>query len=178
MIIFDTETTGLTVPDIPEALDRQPKIIEFAAIKVNNSLQEVDRLDFLCNPQEKLTPTIVKVTGINDSMLLEKMPFKYHYQQVHDFFQGEDEMIAHNVMFDYHVMKAEMERLGKYDEFPWPEKKTCTVEQTFHFFNKRLSLANLHLHLFGEKHKEAHRAMADVEATVRCVVELKEMGVI
>jgi hypothetical protein len=50
------------------------------------------------------------------------------------------------------------------------------VECTEHFYGYRLSLTNLHKHLFNEGFPEAHRARNDVEALCRCVVKLIEMG--
>jgi len=43
-IIFDTETTGLPVNSIID-IKKQPEIIEFAAIKIDDeTLDEIDRL--------------------------------------------------------------------------------------------------------------------------------------
>jgi hypothetical protein len=42
----------------------------------------------------------------------------------------------------------------------------------------RLTLSNLHEHLFGEKFKDAHRARSDVMALVRVARELRRRGLI
>ena len=57
MIVFDLETTGLPKAEGSD-LDMQPRIIEFGAIKVDDNLEEVDRLEFFCNPGHELDPQI------------------------------------------------------------------------------------------------------------------------
>jgi hypothetical protein len=74
------------------------------------------------------------------------------------------------------MVDIEFERLGR--KAPWPPRKVCTVEATVHLLGYRLSLQNLHKHLFGENFDEAHRAKVDVEALVRCCVELRKREVI
>jgi len=37
-------------------------------------------------------------------------------------------------------------------------------------------LQELHNHLFGESFEEAHNAMADIEATKKCFIELVKLG--
>ena len=69
MIVFDTETTGLPAADAAP-LAKQPHIIEFAAIKLDeDTLEEVSRLEFLSKPPIDLPPIITKITGITDADL-------------------------------------------------------------------------------------------------------------
>ena len=42
MIVFDTETTGLPLPETAP-LESQPRIIEFAGIKLDHDIKEIDR---------------------------------------------------------------------------------------------------------------------------------------
>jgi DNA polymerase III epsilon subunit-like protein len=164
-IVFDTETTGLPNPD-GSPLDKQPKIIEFAAIKLDDQLQELERLTFMANPMCILDDFITKLTGLRNSDLDDKPSFSYYYPQLCDFFLGCDTLIAHNLMFDHSLLQW---------AFPWPHKQICTVEKSLHLHGYRLKLALLHKELLGEDFVNgAHRAMADVEALVRCVRKLRE----
>lgn len=172
MIIFDTETTGLLKASIVD-LDKQPKIIEFAAIKLDDkTLEEVDRIEFLVHPQETLPKEIIKITGLTDEKLKDAKTFEHHYEKLTDFFLGERILIAHNVSFDMGMLKNDLARIGRLTQFPYPPRQICTVVQTFQIKGYRLNLSKLHIHLFGEDFKEAHRAMHDVEALTKCVKEL------
>lgn len=178
MIIFDTETTGLNEVDAIN-LAKQPHIIEFAAIKLDDeTLEEKGRLEFLCNPGFKLPDIIVKITHITDAMLADKPPFSNYYQDLVDFFLGERKLIGHNVMFDVNLLTHELRRLDRLRNFPWPPEHICTVEKTQHIKGYRLKLADLHTMATGEGFKDAHRAMADTEGLVRVVRWLRKQNII
>ena len=169
MIIFDTETTGLLKPKIAP-LDMQPKIIEFAAVKIKDkSFNIEDQIEFLVNPGEKLDPKITKLTGITDDDLKGKLYFKDHYAKIKRFFKDEKVIIAHNVMFDINVLKYELERIGKLDDFPMPERRLCTVNKSMYLRGKRLKLGHLYSILTGKQIEGAHRAINDVYALTKCV---------
>lgn len=178
MIIWDTETTGLVKPStVP--LSEQPKIIEFAGIKVDNkTLKEVARLEFLVNPEQILDPIITKITRITDAMLEKEEPFIAHYEELADFYVGETHMAAHNLGFDRDMLTFDLTRIDKLRNFPWPMRHICTVEASYPIRNHRLKLSMLHEIVKGAQHKEAHRAMADVEALTECVRWLKKKGYI
>lgn len=168
MIIFDTETTGLVQPEAMP-LSKQPQIIEFAAIKIDDiTLEEKGRLEFLCNPGKPLTPEIVKITKITDAMLKGKKGFDCHAQQLIEFMFGERTIIAHNVAFDMSMLRLEARRLDLLSKTPWPPNQVCTVEASMPLKGFRLNLTKLHLHCMGKDFPQAHRAMADVEALVNC----------
>jgi DNA polymerase III epsilon subunit-like protein len=174
MIVFDTETTGLPKP-ISVPLADQPQIIEFAAIKLNDkTLKELDRLEFLVNPGLPLPAEIVKITRLTDDDLRDKPFFPSYYQRLVDFFFAERFMVAHNLAFDRNLLSYELMRMDKLIQFPWPPRHICTVEQSYHLKNHRLKLTDLHIIATGKAFPEAHRAMHDVEALVRCVRWLRK----
>lgn len=179
IIVFDTETTDLVGKEATP-LEKQPHMTEFAAIKLDpETLEEVDRLEFLVNPKQKLMPHIVKITNITDKMLEKKPTFGGYYPKLINFFIGGTEIVAHNCTFDVDILRFELMRIDRLLQFPWPPTHTCTVEQTLHIKGERMSLKNLYKHLFnGEVFKDAHRAMSDVEALTRCYRELKKLKVI
>ena len=177
IVIFDTETTGLVGPE-PTPLDKQPQIIEFAGIKLDKNLKEIDRLEFLVDPGVEITPMITKITGINSAMVKGQGNFASHLEKLQSFFVGVKEYVAHNLMFDHDMLSFELRRIDKLTQFPWPPVRTCTVEKTHPLNGHRLNLTKLHHHCFGTDFKNAHRAMPDVEALTRCYIWLKEKEVI
>jgi len=178
MIIFDTETTGLPRANIVP-LNKQPKIIEFAAIKIcDRTLNEIDRIEFKCNPKESLSKRITQITGLTDLDLIQQPAFDRFFPQLVEFFFGEKYLVAHNLAFDIRLLSYELRRLRKLTAFPFPPIQICTVVQTFKLNGYRLSLTKMYNHLFGVDFEEAHRAMIDVQALTKCVKELIQRGVI
>lgn len=175
MIIFDTETTGL-VQASATPLEKQPRIIDFAAIKLDDDFNEIGSIEFLCNPGIPLDKKITEITKLTDEDLKDQKPFIAYYNELAEFFLGERTLIAHNLSFDRDLLKFELLRIGKQYQFPWPIENICTVEKTMSLRNYRLSLAKLHAAAgFGEI-VSAHRAMPDVKALVKCVKWLVDTG--
>lgn len=177
IVVFDTETTGLVQPE-PIPLEKQPQIIEFAGIKLDKNLKEVDRLEFLVDPGIEIPKLITKITNITTSMTTGQGDFASHLKKLQNFFVGVEEFVAHNLMFDHDMLAIELRRIDKLTQFPWPPIRTCTVEATHHINNYRLNLGKLHKHLFNEEFTGAHRAMVDVEALTRCYIELSNRGIV
>lgn len=187
MIVLDTETTHLVVPDAAP-IDQQPYILEFAAIKLDGrfkpgakagspmELVEVERMEFMCRPKIPIPPESVKITGITDAMVANCKPFVSYFPALVDFFLGERTVVAHNLAFDLTVLRYEIQRLGRVTAFPWPPDQVCTVERTLNIKGYRMNLGDLHREITGKEHKDAHRAMADVEGLVQIVVGLRKKG--
>jgi DNA polymerase-3 subunit epsilon len=169
MIIFDTETTGLPKPTVA-GLAEQPYIIEFAAIKVDaRNMKELDRLTFFCKPPMPLPAIITKITGITDAQLSDQEPFSAHYEELANFFVGEVEGVAHNAPFDFALMEFDLTRAGKQHQFPWPMRRCCTVEATYHIMNRRMKMLELYEYAFKRPLAQTHRAMDDTEALYEIV---------
>jgi DNA polymerase-3 subunit epsilon len=178
VIIFDTETTDLVMPDLVP-LEQQPHIVEFAGIKLDDiTLEEIERLEFLVNPGIIMSDEVIGIHHITNEMVADLPGLAAHYHDLCNFFIGEATLVAHNLAFDKTMMKFELMRIGKELAFPWPHQQLCTVEASYSINNKRMHLSDLHLLATGEGFKDAHRAMADTEALVRCVRWLREQSMI
>ena len=175
MIVFDLETTGLPKAEGSD-LDMQPRIIEFGAIKLNDKLEEIDRIEFFCNPGHPLDPVITKITGITDEMLKDEKPFIANYYRLCEFFLGCDTMVAHNLPFDRKVLKFDLERIDKVLHFPWPYWHICTVEVGESVWGKKRKLGDIHKEVTGEEIKDAHRSVNDVEATIKILKWYRSEG--
>lgn len=179
MIMMDTETTGLLAPEAAP-LEQQPHMVEFAAIKVHpKTLAEQGRLTFLLRPGARIPEDAIAIHHISNEMVRDALPFPGHYPVLCNFFGGQRAVVAHNLSFDIGVLYYELRRIGKVTQFPWPPTQICTVEATMGIKGRRLNLAELHEMLTGIPHKEgAHRGLADCEALLRVVRELRKMDLI
>ena len=189
MILFDVETTGLVRVDSTPLRD-QPRIIEFAAIKLDDAppYDEVgvefrdevidSRMEFKCNPGIPLPEKITEITGLTDEDFKGRPNFAYFYPALCKFFLGEINLVAHNVEFDCSLLKFELMRIGKAPYFPWPFHRVDTVAASKPIMGHRLSLEKLITHITGEPHSGVHRAMADVEDLVMATRWLLEREMI
>jgi len=174
MIFFDTETTGLPVRGcVDPAL--QPRIVEIAAIKVNEALEEVGRFETLVNPGCALPEEAAKLYDITDAMLVGAPPFAtVLHEHILPFWLGERTVVAYKVDFDLELMYWELRRLGWEHRFPY-----CydIVDAIQHRAGKRISLDKWSAEVLGEAYtKQTHRAMGDVERLLECYRSLKSEG--
>lgn len=173
MIIMDTETTGLLKPSCA-ALEEQPRIIDFAAVKLDRCGAEIGRIEFLLYPSMSLPSEITKITGYTDADLKEAPLFVEMYSKLCSFFLGETSMLAHNMPFDKGMLLYELMRIGKETAFPWPMHQHCTVsmyadEFSGHAGGRGPKLVTLYEAKLGRKLEQKHHAMSDVEALVEIV---------
>lgn len=184
-LLIDTETTGL-IENRSMPLDRQPEVIEFFGLranldsgKVRTTYQVLIRPSRPFQEQDTRSETgrkrrgTTSITGITNQMLERSPLFSKVADKIIDLVEGSGTVVAHNVTFDREVLDIEAERLGR--RITWPPL-ICTVEQSTFYRGYRLSLGELHEHLFQEKFSGAHRAEADVRALLRCCVEMRRRG--
>ena len=174
IVVFDTETTGLLLPDNSD-LTMQPKIIEFYGVKLDEDFNIIDEFNQMLDPGEPLSDVIVNITGIKDNMLKGKPAYGEVSAKLQEFFRDTDLSVAHNHGFDSGMMDVESKRVQH--ETPASRHQLCTVEATMGLTGHRLSLTRLHWMLLQQQFK-AHRAKDDVYALVRCFHNLTESGVV
>lgn len=179
MIVFDTETTGFLEPSLSSP-DRQPRIIEIAAVKGEffpDGHFFVDRsMNFLVNPGQSIDPKFSKITGITDQLLSTARKFVSCLTEIQNFFLGQREMVAHNLSFDRGVLAEELKRIDRLLNFPWPIDHICTVERSQDLHLKDRKLSTLYEHYFGEPLKQNHRAMDDVTTTIKVIERMHSEG--
>lgn len=175
IIIFDTETTGLTKP-IPTDAKFQPFLTEIFCFKINEDLEMIGEFESMIKPPIPISKEITKITGITDADVADAPSFFEIYDYLHSFFKSADVAVGHNIAFDIDVIYYELMRHDLDKKFSYPKRHICTVESSYHFNNKRLNLQKLHEHLFGEGFDGGHRARNDVMATARCFAELCNRG--
>ncbi len=175
IIIFDTETTGLDGPT-PTDITRQPYMTEIYAVKLTKDFKFVSEVEALVRPPIPISEEITRITGITQSDVDIAPPFLVIYDELYDLFEGVNYVVGHNVNFDLRILKYELFRYDFEYKMHWPKNHICTVEASKHYENKRLTLQQLHIYLFGYEFTGAHRARTDVEATAKCFIEMVKRG--
>lgn len=101
-IIFDVETTGLRARD-------GDRICEIAAVEMVDYVPTGATFHEYVNPTITMPPEAEKVHGLSDAFLADKPLFDSIADKWVDFI-GTDRLVAHNAMFDFGFVNAELER--------------------------------------------------------------------
>ena len=161
-VVFDLETTGFSAE-----VDR---IIEIGAVKIKNG-EIVDNFSKFVNPKIPIPFRIEKLTGINDSMVMEAQPIEKILPEFLEFC-GDAVMVAHNAGFDTSFIINNAERLGiKYD----PTIMDTVLLAQFvipNLHNYKLDTLCKHLAVSLENH---HRAVDDAQATAYIYLKMVKM---
>ena len=101
-VCFDIETTGLKV-------DREA-ITEIGAVVLRNG-EICERFQTFVNPNRRLTPEIIGLTGITDDMLKDAPQLKQALTDFLKFVDGRP-LAAHNAEFDIGFIRAGCKKVG------------------------------------------------------------------
>ncbi len=157
--IIDTETTG--------GNPAKDKVMEIAII-IHDGERVVEEFNTLINPKVPIAPFIKKLTGITDSMVKNSPTFEEVSARILEMTQGRI-FVAHNVGFDYGVLRNEFRRMG----IRFDRKQLCTVK-----FSRRV-LPGCQSYSLGKLCREIgivlegrHRAYGDASATAHLFTRL------
>src|SRR5690625_4779218 len=112
--ILDIETTG--------GKYNEEGITEIAIYKFDGH-EIVDQFASLVNPQKKIQPFVVQLTGINNRMLRSAPKFHEVARRIVEITEG-CILIAHNAKFDSRILSTEFRRLG----YEYRRNTICTVQ--------------------------------------------------
>lgn len=151
--ILDIETTG--------GKYNEEGITEIAVYRFDGH-KIVDQFSSLVNPERKIQPFVVNLTGINNEMLRNAPKFYEVAKRIIEITEG-CILVAHNANFDNRILTTEFDRLG----YAFQKETLCTVE-----LSKQLlpdlpsySLGKL-VRTLGIPLSGRHRAQGDAKATV------------
>lgn len=153
LAIVDLETTG--------GNPTHDRVTEIGLILVDG--ERIERFSTLVNPGRPIPLFISAMTGIRDEMVAAAPAFAALVPDLLARLQGRL-LIAHNVRFDYGVLKNEFRRAGQ----PFRARTLCTVKlsrKLYPQFYKHNLDAVIERH--GITLPERHRAMADAEGVYR-----------
>lgn len=152
--IVDIETTG--------GSPKNSKITEIAIYK-HDGTDIVDEYVSLINPEMPIPPFITQLTGISDEMVRSAPRFFEIAKDIVEF-TSDCVFVAHNVGFDYGVLRTEFRTLG----YDYRRPHLCTVRASRYVLpgHKSYSLGKLTKSL-GIKITARHRAGGDAFATAQ-----------
>ena len=163
-VIVDIETTG--------GSPKSSKVTEIAMYKHDGS-EIIDQYETLINPEMPIPEFIVNLTGINDNMVKDAPKFHEVAKKIVEFTE-DCVFVAHNVSFDYGVLRHEFRKLG----YDFRRKHLCTVIASrkiipgFDSYSLGKLTRALGIELIGR-----HRAGGDAFATAKLFSVLMEKSV-
>ena len=170
-VVFDTETTGLSVG--------ADQMIEIGAVKVKND-EIIERFDELIACPKPLPPFITELTNITDEMLQGKDSEENVTRRFLEFI-GDLPLVAHNAQFDISFVSNAVQKYNL-GEFNNTVIDTMGMARNMYpeWRNHKLStlVKNLEVNWDEDKH---HRADYDCEGTSKCfyrmLLELKSQNI-
>ncbi len=166
-VVFDIETTGFSPVN--------DKIIEIGAVKVREG-EILERFSSFVNPDTPIPFEIEKLTGINDSMVMDAPFIDEVLPEFLAFCEG-CALVAHNANFDMGFIKENALRQNIKREFTYVDTVGIARVLLPHQAKHTLDAVAKALGVSLENH---HRAVDDAEATAEIFIKfismLKEEG--
>lgn len=166
-VVFDLETTGLNSSPVGGSMDR---IIEIGAVKVEGG-QICEKFSTFVSCPVRLSAEIVKLTGIEDDMLVGAPEVKEAIADFFKFCEG-SVLVAHNAPFDCGFIRY----YGEQEGYVFDQRTIDTVA----FAQRVLRLGNYKLNTIADHYGfvfHHHRAFDDAFVTAKIFIELvRESG--
>ena len=156
VVWFDVETTGVNV-----VLDR---IIEISLVKTTTEGEVISTYESLVNPGGvESRPEALEKHGITQEMLRDAPQFSQIAKEIVDFI-GDSDLAGYNALrFDIPILVEELYRAG----IPFNHRGRAIIDpfRIMSHYEPR-DLGSTYKRLTGRDLEGAHRAQADVEATI------------
>ncbi len=158
LIFYDLETTGLN--------QYHDKITEVCFIKQIMLEFNEEKFITLINPEKTIPPIVTKITGIDQSMVVDKMTFPQISDQLLHFINSESIdksfLVAHNNdNYDRIMLTEHFKNIGvDIKQFNWVFLDTLLIAKKLYPQFKKYNLKSLCEQL-GVSTLSAHRAEAD-----------------
>nr|WP_300980418.1 exonuclease domain-containing protein [Nonlabens sp.] len=131
----------------------------------------IEKFTSLIDPESWIPDFITGLTGIDNEMVAAAPLFSEVAEEI-ERMTRDCIFVAHNVNFDYHIIRNEFQRLG----YDFQRKKLCTVRLSRELIPgmNSYSLGKL-CHSLGISLENRHRAEGDTDATVTLFQRLLEI---
>lgn len=180
-LFFDTETTGLS--------RHSDHVVQVAWVLADEDGDIVSETCHVIRPKGYSIPwQAAQIHGISTAIAKDiGKPLDWVLEQLSEDVREASVVVAHNLSFDLGILQNDYKNAGLV--FPFHGKtQVCTMRLSTTWCRlpklngspgfKYPKLEELHYRLFGEAFDDAHDALADTQACMRCYFELVEQGVI
>lgn len=169
IVCFDIETTGLKV--------RREAITEIGAVVLKNG-EITERFQTFVNPNRRLTPEIIGLTGITDAMLADAPQLKDALMAFLQFVNGRP-LAAHNAEFDISFIREGCRKVGLEFDPTYVDSLILAQNLLPELHKYKLDIVAEHLDLPAFNH---HRASDDAAMVGYMLIPFfekmrKEMGI-
>jgi DNA polymerase-3 subunit epsilon len=164
-IIFDTETTGLD----PATGDR---LVEIGCIELFNRVPTGETFHAYFNPQRSMPSAAEEVHGLSEMFLSDKPLFAEKVDALLEFL-GDSPLVAHNAMFDFGFLNAELRLCGRVEVAMDRMIDTIAIARKLHPGAKHSLDALCTRYGIDRTHRVKHGALLDAELLAHLYVELK-----
>lgn len=167
MLVLDVETTGKDYRK-NKVIELGLTLIEFSSVKGEFG-RVLERYNGFEDPGEPISEEITQLTGITDEMVAGQ---HFDDERVAKLISMADLVVAHNAGFDRPFAESRFADLKKkwwactFKEGPWEELMTGSAKLEYLCYK------------VGGFFYEAHRALTDVEATIRLMSTKTEVGTV
>jgi DNA polymerase III subunit epsilon len=163
-IVFDTETTGLD----PAQGDR---IVEIGCIELVNRVETGRTFHAYFNPQMAMPSIAQQVHGLSDAFLSDKPLFEDRVEDLLDFID-DSPLVAHNAMFDFGFLNAELGNCGRLHISLSRMIDTLAISKSRHPGAKHSLDALCSRYGVDRSHRVNHGALLDAALLAQVYVEL------
>ena len=160
--VLDLETTGFSF--------RTEKITEVGIMKFKNG-EVIDEFSCFVNPEKPIPQRVIEVTNITDDMVKDAETIEKVMPKIIEFV-GDSVLVAHNADFDIGFLKYNAKVLGLSLENTYLDTLRLAKELFPEFKKYKLGLIAEKL---GIKVEVAHRALDDVDTTVKVLKVMLDM---
>lgn len=163
-IVFDTETTGLD----PGQGDR---IVEIGCIELINRVETGKTYHAYFNPGIAMPSIAEQVHGLGDAFLSDKPYFEDRVEDLIDFL-GDSPLVAHNAMFDFAFLNAELGGCGRLHVPMSRMIDTLALSKSRHPGAKHSLDALCTRYGIDRSHRVNHGALLDAALLTQVYIEL------
>jgi len=163
-IVFDTETTGLS----PANGDR---IVEFGGLELVNRVETGRSFHAYFNPERLMDPVAQSIHGLSDQFLADKPIFADCVEDLLDFLE-DSPLVAHNAMFDYGFLNAELSACGRLKVQQSRIIDTLAMARAKHPGAKHSLDALCTRYGIDRSHRVKHGALLDAQLLAQIYIEL------
>lgn len=164
-IVFDTETTGLD----PASGDR---LVEIGCVELINGVETGRTYHVYLNPDRSMPAEAQAVHGLSDAFLADKQRFAEVMDEFLEFLGDDARLIAHNAMFDFGFVDAELERAGRPPLDRSRMVDTVAMARKLHPGAKHSLDALCTRYGIDRSHRVKHGALLDAELLAQLYIEM------